>query len=132
MRCPPARHGHLYGSTVHLVRGMNAEQRSPFALILRRLRLAAGLSQEQLAERARVSLDAVGALERGTRRAPYRETVDMLARAMSASEAERAELHARRAPAAKVAGHAFPGGADRAVRRAAAGSDPIAGPRCEH
>jgi predicted ATPase/DNA-binding XRE family transcriptional regulator len=72
---------------------VSAEQRSPFAQVLRRLRLAAGLSQEQLAERARVSLDAVGALERGTRRAPYRETVDMLARAMNVSDDERAELH---------------------------------------
>ena len=69
------------------------DRRSPFALVLRRLRLAAGLSQEQLAERARVSLDAVGALERGTRRAPYRETVEMLAHAVNASDAERAELH---------------------------------------
>jgi predicted ATPase/DNA-binding XRE family transcriptional regulator len=87
---------------------MNTEQRSPFAQVLRRLRLAAGLSQEQLAERARVSLDAVGALERGTRRAPYRETVDMLALAMNASDAERAELHTAARRPRKLPGTPLP------------------------
>ncbi|MGH2587359.1 MAG: helix-turn-helix transcriptional regulator, partial [Dehalococcoidia bacterium] len=35
----------------------------PFGVLLRRLRLAAGLSQEELAERARLSVQAVSALE---------------------------------------------------------------------
>jgi predicted ATPase/transcriptional regulator with XRE-family HTH domain len=68
--------------------------RSPFGALLRRLRLQAGISQEQLAERARVSADGVGALERGTRRAPYRETVDLLAAALGASPSETEDLHA--------------------------------------
>src|SRR5688572_7710862 len=37
---------------------------------LRSLRVAAGLSQEELAERAHLSSDAVGALERGIRTRP--------------------------------------------------------------
>ena len=44
-----------------------------FGPLLRRFRLAARLSQEQLAERARLSVVSVSALERGRRRAPYRE-----------------------------------------------------------
>ena len=68
--------------------------RSPFGALLRRLRLRAGISQEELAERARVSADGVGALERGTRRAPYRETVDLLAAALGASPSETEDLHA--------------------------------------
>ena len=65
-----------------------------FGVLLRRLRIAAGLSQEALAERARISAKAVGALELGTRRAPYKETVEQLVIALAASEAEGAELSA--------------------------------------
>jgi len=50
------------------------------------------VSQESLAERARISASAIGALERGARRAPYRETVALLADALNLSPAERAEL----------------------------------------
>jgi transcriptional regulator with XRE-family HTH domain len=39
-----------------------------FGSLLRRQRLAAGLSQELLAERARMSTNGIGALERGDRR----------------------------------------------------------------
>src|ERR1700722_19587214 len=52
---------------------------SAFGSLLRRYRLAAELSQEVLAERARVSPATVSTLERGTRQAPHRETVLMLA-----------------------------------------------------
>jgi len=41
-----------------------------------------------------MSVDGVGALERGARRAPYRETVEMLADALGANDQERSELHA--------------------------------------
>ncbi len=40
------------------------------------------MSQEELAERARISVQAVSALERGVRRAPYRETVRLLGEAL--------------------------------------------------
>ncbi|MBV8531494.1 MAG: helix-turn-helix domain-containing protein, partial [Candidatus Eremiobacteraeota bacterium] len=53
-----------------------------FAGLLRRYRRDAGLSQEALAERAGLSKDAISALERGTRRAPYRDTVGLLASAL--------------------------------------------------
>lgn len=75
-----------------------------FGDLLKRHRLARGLSQEVLAERARMSVDAVGALERGTRRAPYRDTFELLADALGLSAEDRAELDAvaaqarRRAP----------------------------------
>jgi predicted ATPase/DNA-binding XRE family transcriptional regulator len=60
-----------------------------FGDVLRRHRLREGLSQELLAEKARLSLTAVGALERGTRRAPYRETVLRLAEALGLDGTER-------------------------------------------
>lgn len=65
-----------------------------FGTLLRRLRLAAGLSQEALAERARISAKAVGSLELGTRRAPYRETVDQLLVALDATPEDGAQLAA--------------------------------------
>ena len=46
------------------------ESRSPFGERLRRLRVAAGLSQEALAERSGLSVQAIGALETGKRRRP--------------------------------------------------------------
>jgi predicted ATPase/DNA-binding XRE family transcriptional regulator len=71
---------------------MNSDARSEFGLLLRRLRSRAELSQEQLAESAGLSAESIGALERGTRRAPYRETVERLAAALNVSPAEHAEL----------------------------------------
>jgi predicted ATPase/DNA-binding XRE family transcriptional regulator len=65
-----------------------------FGVLLRRLRIAAGLSQEALAERARISAKAVGALEVGARRSPYKETVEQLVIALNASEEEGAQLTA--------------------------------------
>ena len=64
-----------------------------------------------------LSPDGIGALERGTRRAPYRETVDLLAEALGASESEREELHLaarrpRRLPGSTDAG-AGPGAPTR-------------------
>jgi len=67
-----------------------------FASVLRRFRISAGLSQEALAERAGISAKAVGALERGIRRRPYRATSDALARALHLSEPERVEFEAAR------------------------------------
>ncbi|PWK82773.1 transcriptional regulator with XRE-family HTH domain [Lentzea atacamensis] len=53
-----------------------------FGALLRHHRLAAALTQETLAERAEISAQAIGALERGARRYPHRETVARLARAL--------------------------------------------------
>ena len=60
-----------------------------FGRLLRRRRLAAGLSQEALAEAAGLSARAVRALEGGERRAPHRDTVHLLAGALHLSEDER-------------------------------------------
>ena len=53
-----------------------------FGELLRRLRVAASLTQEALAERARLSTDAVAALEQGRRRAPRLSTVRLIADAL--------------------------------------------------
>jgi predicted ATPase/DNA-binding XRE family transcriptional regulator len=65
-----------------------------FASLLRHHRLRAGLSQEALAERAGVSARAISDLERGARRAPYRETVHLLADALDLSAGDRTALEA--------------------------------------
>src|SRR5436305_9828270 len=63
-----------------------------FGTVLRSMRLAAGLSQGALAERAGLSEKAVGALERGDRTTPRPATVVLLADAVGASPAERERL----------------------------------------
>src|SRR5687768_6949154 len=78
----------------------------PFGERLRRLRVAAGLSQEALAERAGLSVQAIGALESGKRRRPYPHTLAALADALGLSERERealAEARGRTATAAASA-----------------------------
>ena len=66
--------------------------------VLRALREAAGLSQEELAERAGLSPHAISALERGTRTRPYPHTLRALAQALHLDEADRARLLAAVAP----------------------------------
>lgn len=56
-----------------------------FGARLKQLRIEAGLSQEQLAERAGISVGAVGSYERGLRRAPHRDTLAFLAEALGIS-----------------------------------------------
>jgi predicted ATPase/DNA-binding XRE family transcriptional regulator len=63
-----------------------------FGTLLKRLRLQAGLSQEQLAERARISAKAVGSYERGDRRAPHRNTLALIVDALGVTGAARDEL----------------------------------------
>lgn len=67
---------------------------SDFGNLLRRLRLAAGLSQEALAESAQMSINGIGALERGSRRKPQRKTVELLARSLMLSDGQRREFEA--------------------------------------
>ena len=68
------------------------EETSGFGERLRRLREGAGLTQEALAERAGLTAQAVGALERGTRRHPYPPTLAALAAALGLPEPERDEF----------------------------------------
>ena len=71
---------------------MAGEQPSAFGTQLRRYREAAGLSQEELAERANLTASAIGALERGERRLPYPHTVQALVTALGLDEGRRAQL----------------------------------------
>lgn len=69
-----------------------ADDRRSFGARLRTLREEAGLSQEDLAERAGLSSHAVSALERGTRTRPYPHTVRALADALGLEGQDRAGL----------------------------------------
>ncbi len=70
-----------------------------FGDVLRRLRTAAALSQEALAERAGVSVLAVSRLERGVHQAPRLETVRLLAEALRLDARDREALLAAARPA---------------------------------
>src|SRR5947209_5083173 len=73
-----------------------------FATLLTRLRLAAGLTQERLADRSGLSVRAISSLECGERR-PRRYTMERLAQALGLPADQRAVLVAagsgRRRPA---------------------------------
>jgi LuxR family maltose regulon positive regulatory protein len=73
---------------------MAITQQPSFGALLRRYRLAANLSQEALAERARVSARAISDLERGVRRLPYRETVRQIGEALALDVSDLAALQA--------------------------------------
>jgi predicted ATPase/DNA-binding CsgD family transcriptional regulator/transcriptional regulator with XRE-family HTH domain/predicted negative regulator of RcsB-dependent stress response len=64
--------------------------------LLRRFRLAAGLSQEALAERAGLSVRGISDLERGLRRIPHPATLARLAEALELTATDRATLLAVR------------------------------------
>jgi predicted ATPase/transcriptional regulator with XRE-family HTH domain len=70
-----------------------------FAALLKRQRLAAGLTQEALAERAGLSAKAVSDLERDPERSPRLATVVLLADALGAGPEQRAELLTAARPA---------------------------------
>jgi transcriptional regulator with XRE-family HTH domain len=63
-----------------------------FAELLRRHRLALGLTQEELAERAGLSGRGISDLERGLKHAPRASTVRLLARGLGLPDAEAAAL----------------------------------------
>jgi transcriptional regulator with XRE-family HTH domain len=63
-----------------------------FAELLKRHRLAAGLTQDELAEQAQISVRAISDLERGVRRAPHKDTLRLLAEALDLSDDDRALL----------------------------------------
>lgn len=100
---------------------MSSADRSPFALALRRYRLAAGLTQEELAERAGLSVRGISNLERGVRRAPQRYTLAQLAEALRLSAEDRANLEA--------AARSFGGSAALAVTEAHQGVAGGTGPQ---
>jgi transcriptional regulator with XRE-family HTH domain len=69
-----------------------------FASLLKRQRLAAGLTQEALAERPGLSPRAVSDLERDPARTPRLGTVTLLADALGADQEQRGELLAAASP----------------------------------
>lgn len=60
-----------------------------FAVLLKKYRVAAGLTQEELAEKAGISTRGISDLERGVRRTPYKGTIDLLAEALQLSAEDR-------------------------------------------
>ena len=82
-----------------------AEQASGFGELLRRLRAGAGLTQEELAEAARLSPRSVSDLERGINRTARKETARLLADALGLIGPDRAEFEAA------AQGRPVPGGA---------------------
>jgi predicted ATPase/DNA-binding XRE family transcriptional regulator len=83
---------------------MPGTQEETFGARLRRYREAAGFTQEELAQRARLSANAVGQLERGLRQRPYPHTVRSLADAMQLSEDERAAVSVLPVPPTSLVG----------------------------
>ncbi len=77
---------------------MTADRQSRFASTLRRFRHAAGLSQEELAERAGLSARAISDLERGVRNSPHHHTVRMIADALKVDADSRSVLMASAFP----------------------------------
>jgi tetratricopeptide (TPR) repeat protein/DNA-binding XRE family transcriptional regulator len=71
---------------------MSTGHSQTFGMLLKRYRLASGLTQAELAERAGLSPEAVSALERGVNRAPRKDTISLLADALALPEQERALL----------------------------------------
>jgi predicted ATPase/DNA-binding XRE family transcriptional regulator len=83
------------------------EGTASFGALLRQLRSAASLSQEELAARAGLSVRGISDLERGARSAPRLETVRMLADALAVKENDRAALLIAARPALVRDGSAF-------------------------
>ena len=65
-----------------------------FAVLLRDHRLAAGLTQEELAERTGLSRRGISDLERGARRMPYGNTIRKLIDALDLDDAATKQLYA--------------------------------------
>jgi predicted ATPase/transcriptional regulator with XRE-family HTH domain len=72
-----------------------------FAVLLRRHRQARGLSQEELAAKAGISVTSVSYLERGLTRLPHRDTVQLLAAALELGATD-AETFAQAARSARA------------------------------
>ncbi len=85
---------------------VDAGEQLVFGDLLRQHRNAAGLTQEDLAERTGLSPDAISLLERGERRRPHRYTVQSLAEALGLSQLERVRFEtATRPPATRTTAH---------------------------
>jgi len=99
------------------------EQAAGFGGLLRRVRAEAGLTQEELAEAARLSPRSVSDLERGINRTARRETARLLADALGLTGPARAQFEAA-ARGRPVPGGAGTGGVAAATRMLPAGAVP--------
>jgi len=71
---------------------METDREATFGSLLRRYRTTAGLTQEELAERAGMSGRSISDLERGARTKPWRDTVALLAEALQLTSEQREGL----------------------------------------
>ena len=83
LRAVARQSGETFAGPGRMFRPVNApppdtRPRYPFGELLRAYRLEAELSQEALAEVARISPETIGALERGRRKAPQRDTLALI------------------------------------------------------
>ncbi len=87
---------------------MDTRQAAAFGTLLRRYRVAAGLTQEELAERATISRRNLGDLERGVGHSPRKDTIALLAEALALTAQQREPFAeaARRVGTAWMAGFA--------------------------
>jgi predicted ATPase/transcriptional regulator with XRE-family HTH domain len=69
-------------------------KRPAFGALLRATRVAAGFTQDHLAARARISVQAISALERGARHAPRGDTLALLVEALDLDGDARTEFEA--------------------------------------
>jgi DNA-binding CsgD family transcriptional regulator/tetratricopeptide (TPR) repeat protein/transcriptional regulator with XRE-family HTH domain len=81
---------------------------APFGSLLRSLRLAAGLTQEELADAAKLSYRSISDLERGLSRSPRRGTTSQLAAALGLSGDDRVGFEAAARGRVSAAGRAGP------------------------
>ena len=77
---------------------MESEPQRTFGEQLRRLRMAAGLTQEELAEQSGLSVRGISDLERGRRTNPHYDTVRLLAGALALNDENRERLLAAARP----------------------------------
>ncbi|HEU5369325.1 MAG TPA: tetratricopeptide repeat protein [Ktedonobacterales bacterium] len=84
------------------------QKHSSFGALLKRYRLAAGLSQEGLAERAHLSPRTISDLERGVHGVPHADTLALLVSALSLSEQQRGLLLSAARPELAPVGEAAP------------------------
>ena len=108
------------------------EVRTPFGVLLQRYRVAAGLSQEALAERAGLSRRGISDLERGKRRVPHPATARRLADALALDASTRASWLTRTRPRrdAEPRPADTPGGdhaSPKAIHRIASDAMPLVG-----
>src|SRR5690349_4212355 len=84
------------------------KEQSGFGVLLKRYRLAAGLSQEALAARASLSARTISDLERGIHGTPHLDTLELLASALSLSSQQHALPQAAARPEVAAAVEAPP------------------------